>query len=94
MIYAPRPDATACASFDVWKQRMGRAVRRGSRGIAIVDTSQGAAQVKYVFDVSDTVEREYAKRPQLWGLREDNREAVAEALSQQYDVSADIGLAW
>ena len=62
-IHAQRPDATACADFDVWNQRMGRAVRRGSRGIAILDTSRGAPQVRYVFDIGDTVERPNAKRP-------------------------------
>lgn len=94
LIFAQRPDATACADFDVWNKRMGRAVRRGSRGIAILDTSRGAPQVRYVFDIGDTVERQNAKRPYLWELTEDNQEAVAEALADHHDVSADIGLVW
>lgn len=93
-IYAQRPEATACAGFDVWNQRMGRAVRRGSKGIAIVDTSRGAPQVKYVFDIADTVERQNARKPYLWELTEENQKAVAEALADHYDVSTDIGLAW
>lgn len=93
-IYAQRPEATACAGFDVWNQRMGRAVRRGSKGIAIVDTSRGTPQVRYVFDIADTVERQNARKPYLWELTGDNQEAVMESLADHYDVSADIGLAW
>ncbi len=94
MIYAQRPDATACASFDLWKQRMGRAVRRGSKGIAIVDTSQGGPQVKYVFDIGDTVGGQNARRPYLWALDGQNQRAAAQALSNQYDISDEMGLEW
>ena len=73
---------------------MGRTVRRGSRGIAILDTSRGAPQVKYVFDIGDTVERPNAKQPYLWELDEGNQDAVMEALADHHDVSADIGLEW
>ncbi len=94
MIYAQRPDATACASFDLWKQRMGRAVRRGSKGIAIVDTSQGGPQVKYVFDIGDTVGGQDARQPYLWALNGQNQSAAAQALSNQYDISDEMGLEW
>ncbi len=94
MIYAQRPDATACASFDLWKQRMGRAVRRGSKGIAIVDTSQGGPQVKYVFDIGDTVGGQDARQPYLWALNGQNQWAAAQALSNQYDISDEMGLEW
>ncbi len=72
LIYAQRPDATACASFDVWNGRMNRAVRRGSKGIAILDTTHGAPRIRYVFDIADTVGRQNARRPYLWQMREDN----------------------
>ncbi len=94
LIYAQRPDATACASFDVWNGRMNRAVRRGSRGIALMDTSSGAPRLHYVFDISDTVGRDKSRRPYLWQLEDDNQEPVVQALSDQYDISADIGLEW
>ena len=54
MIYAQRPDATACAEFDIWRNRMNRYVRRGAKGIALLDESSGVPRLHYVFDVSDT----------------------------------------
>ena len=54
MIYAQRPDATACAEFDIWNNRMNRYVRRGAKGIALLDESSGFPRLHYVFDVSDT----------------------------------------
>ena len=53
MIYAQRPDATACAEYDVWNNKMNRYVRRGSKGIALLDESGGYPRLHYVFDVSD-----------------------------------------
>ena len=57
MIYAQRPDATACAEYDLWNKRMGRYIKRVSRGIALVDDSGDRPRLRYVFDVSDTGER-------------------------------------
>lgn len=57
MIHAQRPDATACAEYDFWNKKMGRFVRRGSTGIALIDTSGQKPQLRYVFDVADTGER-------------------------------------
>ncbi len=54
MIYAQRPDATACAEYDLWNEKMGRYVRRGSKGIALVDDSGDRPRLRYVFDISDT----------------------------------------
>ena len=54
MIAAQRPDATACASYELWNARMQRYVKRGSRGIALIDTSGEEPAIKYVFDISDT----------------------------------------
>ena len=60
MIYAQRPDATACAEYDLWNEKMGRYVRRGSKGIALVDDSGDRPRLRYVFDISDTGTREHA----------------------------------
>ena len=60
MIYAQRPDATACAEYDVWNNKMNRYVRRGSKGIALLDESGGYPRLHYVFDVSDTAPRRNA----------------------------------
>ena len=65
MIYAQRPDATACAEYDVWNNKMNRYVRRGSKGIALLDESGGYPRLHYVFDVSDTAPRRNALYPDL-----------------------------
>ena len=70
MIYAQRPDATACAEYDLWNDRMGRYVRRGSKGIALVDDSGDRPRLRYVFDISDTGTREHSRTPWLWQLEE------------------------
>ena len=61
MIHAQRPDATACAEYDFWNEKMGRYVRRGSKGIALIDSSGERPRLRYVFDVSDTGGREFPK---------------------------------
>ena len=70
MIYAQRPDATACAEYDLWNEKMGRYVRRGSKGIALVDDSGDRPRLRYVFDISDTGTREHSRTPWLWQLEE------------------------
>ena len=62
LIHAQRPDASACAEYDVWTGRMGRYVRRGAKGIALVDYSGDAPRLRYVFDVSDTARAEARAR--------------------------------
>ena len=93
MIYMQRPDATACAEYDFWNDRMGRYVRRGSKGIALIDTSGDKPRLRYVFDVSDTGGRENSRRVDLWELRPEHRVGVGGALEQYYGVPADNGLA-
>ena len=68
MIYAQRPDATACAEYDVWNNRMGRYVRRGSIGIALLDTNSDTPRLRYVFDVSDTGTRGRSRDLNVWML--------------------------
>lgn len=93
MIYAQRPNATACAEYGVWNDKMGRYVRRGSRGIALVDTSGYAPRMKYVFDVADTGGKENARSVNLWQLREEHESSVCAMLEQNYHISAKGGLA-
>ena len=92
MIYAQRPEATACADYDVWNRRMRRYIRRGSAGIALIDNSGNRPTLRYVFDITDTGGGENAKRPYLWQYREPHRQAVMEALETRYGVSAADGL--
>ena len=86
MIYAQRPDATACASFDIWNNRMGRYVRRGSKGIALLDQSGSVPRLHYVFDVSDTGVRHNSRDPEMWQLGPDLIHPVSEMLAREYGV--------
>ena len=92
MIHAQRPDATACAEYDFWNKKMGRFVRRGSTGIALIDTSGQKPQLRYVFDVADTGEREHSRPMHLWQFRAEHEDAVAAALERSYDVSGSNGI--
>ena len=86
MIYAQRPDATACASFDIWNNRMNRYVRRGSKGIALLDQSSSVPCLHYVFDVSDTGVRRNSRDPEVWQLNDDLFQPVSEMLAQEYGI--------
>lgn len=93
MIFAQKPDATACADYDLWNKQMRRYVRRGTTGIALIDTSGDNPRLKYVFDVADTGGRENSRRPYLWEYREEHFDRVSAALEQRFDVSGRNGLA-
>ena len=89
MIYAQRPDATACAEYDLWNEKMGRYVRRGSKGIALVDDSGDRPRLRYVFDISDTGTREHSHTPWLWQLEEQHIGPVSAMLERNYGVAGD-----
>ena len=92
MIHAQRPDATACAEYDFWNEKMGRYVRRGSKGIALIDSSGERPRLRYVFDVSDTGGREFPKSRYLWEYREEHADAVSGMLESRYGVDGKGGL--
>jgi len=89
MIYAQRPDATACADYDIWNNRMNRYVRRGSKGIALLDESSGFPRLHYVFDVSDTGVRRNSRDPDLWQYNDDLKQPVSEMLAATYGISGE-----
>ena len=89
MIYAQRPDATACAEYDLWNEKMGRYVRRGSKGIALVDDSGDRPRLRYVFDISDTGTREHSRTPWLWQLEEQHIGPVSAMLERNYGVAGE-----
>ena len=89
MIYAQRPDATACADYDVWNNRMNRYVRRGSKGIALLDESSGFPRLHYVFDVSDTGVRRNSRDPEVWQYNDDLKQPVSEMLVATYGISGE-----
>lgn len=89
MIYAQRPDATACADFELWNNKMNRFVRRGSTGIALLDPTGDTPKLKYVFDVSDTGGRENSRRPFLWEMRDYHEQPILEMLEDNFGVYSD-----
>ena len=93
MIFAQRPDATACAEYDLWNDTMRRYVRRGSKGIALVDNSREKPRLRYVFDISDTGLRKNSRHPFLWELRPEYEAAVAQALAERFGAPPENNLA-
>ena len=89
MIYAQRPDATACASYDVWNDRMNRYVRRGSKGIALLDDVGDRLRLRYVFDLADTGTRPNSRDPWLWTLEDRHGIPVKAMLERRYGTAAD-----
>lgn len=89
MIYAQRPDATACADYDIWNNRMNRYVRRGAKGIALLDESSGFPRLHYVFDVSDTGVRRNSRDPEVWQYNDDLKQPVSEMLASTYGISGE-----
>ncbi len=84
MIFAQRPDATACAEYGLWTNTMRRYVRRGSKGIALIDTTGAAPRIRYVFDISDTGGREDSRSPNLWTMENRHVDEVAALLEREY----------
>ena len=92
MIYAQRPDATACASMELWNETMHRWVKRGSKGIALVDDSGDRTRLRYVFDISDTRTLESSRTPWLWKMEERHIDSISAMLENRYGVGGgDLG---
>jgi len=91
MIYAQRPDATACAPLEMWNKPMNRSVRRGSKGIALIDHSSDKPQLRYVFDYADTIDGRYnPRRPFIWEMKPEHEQPVMEALDSSYGIRDHI----
>lgn len=85
LIYAQRPDATACASLEMWNERMFCWVNRGAKGIALIDGESERPKLRYVFDVSDVHKaKRIGKDPFIWHLREEHKEVVLAELEHIY----------
>ncbi len=85
LIYAQRPEATACASMEIWNEKMFCWVNRGAKGIALIDSASEYARLRYVFDVADVHKaKRIGKEPPIWNLREEHKETVLEALEKTY----------
>ena len=88
MIHAQRPDATACATYEIWNKQMHRYVRGKNTGIALIDTSGDNPKLKYVFDVSDTQGGANARYPYLFQFRQEHEMAVTNALMRHFDIGS------
>lgn len=93
LIHAQRPQATACAEYDFWRNRMNRYVKRGSHGIGLIDVSGMKPRLHYVFDVADTGERADSRPVQLWKMEEVHRKPIEAALEYRFGTDAELGLA-
>ena len=93
MIYAQRPGATACASYEVWNDTMRRYVRRGAKGIALVDNSGDVPRLRYVFDITDTGTRRSSRPFSPWQIGSGNVEAVSSALEDSFGAERGVSLA-
>ena len=93
MIHAQRPEATACASYEVWNDTMRRYVRRGAKGIALLDNSGDAPRLRYVFDIADTGTRRSSRPFSPWEINDGNLEAVSSALEDSFGAERGVSLA-
>ena len=84
LIHAQRPDATACASLELWNEKMLRWVNRGARGIALFDETWQNTKLRYVFDISDTHMVAGGRSPYLWQMQEHQREEILTHLAEVY----------
>ena len=91
MIYKQRPEATACAEYDLWNDRMNRYVKRGSKGIALLDMRGEQPKLRYVFDVADTGERKNSRPVQLWKMNAEHEQPIIRALDAAFDVPSGAG---
>ena len=92
LIHAQRPQATACADFDIWNKRMRRYIRRGSKGIALVNVSGRRPSLRYVFDIADTGKRRDARELALWHYKDEYAAAVTKHLEDYFGVEENKGL--
>lgn len=92
LIYAQRPDATACAAYDTWNRKMRRYVKRGAKGIALIDHAGGTPKLRYVFDVADTGGGAASRLPNLWAMRQAHEDAVSNMLSDRYETDPMEGV--
>ncbi|MDG0810309.1 hypothetical protein [Cohnella rhizosphaerae] len=91
LIYAQRPDATACAPIEVWNRKLNRWVKRGAKGIALIEDRSSSLGLRHVFDVSDTQSRQSHAVP-LWRMEEADTEAVLETLENAFGHEREPGM--
>ena len=88
LIHAQRPKATACASLELWNEKMLRWVNRGAKGIALLDETMQKTRLRYVFDIQDTHKVKGGRTPYLWQLQEKQQDALLNHLEEVYGLEA------
>ena len=88
LIHAQRPKATACASLELWNEKMLRWVNRGAKGIALLDETMQKTRLRYVFDIQDTHKVKGGRTPYLWRLQEKQQEELLNHLEEVYGLEA------
>jgi hypothetical protein len=89
LIYAQRPDAAACAPIETWNKPMNRYVRRGSKGIALIDHSADKPRIRYVFDYADTVDgRANARHPYFWEMKPEHERVISKSLDRAFGLAS------
>ena len=88
LIHAQRPQATACASLELWNEKMLRWVNRGAKGIALLDETMQKTRLRYVFDIQDTHKIKGGRTPYLWQLQEKQQDALLNHLEEVYGLEA------
>ena len=94
MIHVQRPDAMACAGYDLWRDKMHRHVRYRAKGIAIISQVNGIPALRYVFDISDTLPDADARIPYIWQYREEHQATLSDAISDCFRIPADKGVSF
>ena len=84
LIHAQRPDATACASLELWNEKMNRWVNRGAKGIALIDDTRPRRRLRYVFDISDTHMGQGGRTPNFWKIKKSSKAAILVHLTDVY----------
>jgi N12 class adenine-specific DNA methylase len=87
LIHVQKPNASACAAFEVWNEKLGRWVNKGAKGIALINDASDFPRLKYVFDISDTHRGRNGKDPYLWKLREEDHDAIGNYLKDNYHIN-------
>ena len=88
LIYVHRPDATACATLELWN-KLGRRIKAGARGIPLIDDSTENIRLKYIYDINDTTGPE-STLPKIWSLRKDNQRQIYDFISSSLNIRSPI----
>ena len=88
LIYQQRPDAKACTDFETWNNRMNRWIKKGSKGIALIDDGGRYTKIRYVFDIVDT-RSPHNRELHLWSVQESFHKQLIDKIAKQFDMTSN-----